>query len=305
VILYFVRHGNAGDGSMGADDDQRQLTTAGVEALRAAALLWRRLNLRPDVVLTSPLPRSLQTAELLVAGLGLREPPVVDERLRPGAAWGDLARAMAAHPQARRLMYVGHEPDLSRAVGLLTGAGSVRMRKGSVACVEFPGVPEPGAGELAWLIDPDLYTVPAEGAPTLVRVAAYGIVLDEADRLLLCRLSEGEVKPGWWTLPGGGLDFGEDPRDAVLRELTEETGLTGEVISLAGVESYARAGATDRAGPLRFQAIQIIYRIRLTGGTLRDEADGSTDRVAWFSRAELAGIPMVGLAKVAARLAFA
>ena len=55
-------------------------------------------------------------------------------------------------------MFVGHEPDLSTAIATLTGAASVRMRKGGLACVEFYGVPEPGGGELAWLLDPDLYT---------------------------------------------------------------------------------------------------------------------------------------------------
>jgi phosphohistidine phosphatase SixA len=54
-------------------------------------------------------------------------------------------------------MFVGHEPDLSSAISLLTGAASVRMRKGGLACVEFYGVPEPGTGEIAWLLDPDLY----------------------------------------------------------------------------------------------------------------------------------------------------
>ena len=54
-------------------------------------------------------------------------------------------------------MFVGHEPDLSGVVALLTGAVSVRMRKGGLACVEFPGTPEVGQGELAWLLDPDLY----------------------------------------------------------------------------------------------------------------------------------------------------
>jgi phosphohistidine phosphatase len=157
VILYFVRHGEAGHHSAAADDDERPLTAAGADALRAAAPLWRRLNLRPDLVLSSPLPRALQTAELVVEGIGASPPPEPDERLRPGATWGDLARAMAARPGARRVMFVGHEPDLSSVVRLLTGAASVRMRKGGIACVEFPGVPEPGAGELAWLLDPDLY----------------------------------------------------------------------------------------------------------------------------------------------------
>jgi len=157
VILYFVRHGDAGHHSAAADDDDRRLTEAGIAALKAAAPLLHRLNLRPDLVLTSPLPRALETAELVMEGIGMGGTPVVDDQLRPGADWGDLARAMAAHPDARRVMFVGHEPDLSSAMRLLTGAASVRMRKGGIGCVEFPGVPEPGGGELAWLIDPDLY----------------------------------------------------------------------------------------------------------------------------------------------------
>ena len=157
MILYFVRHGDAGHHSATADDDDRRLSEAGVAALKAAAPLLRRLNLRPDLVLSSPLPRALETAELVMEGLGIDGEPVPDDRLRPGADWGDLARGMAAHPEARRVMFVGHEPDLSSAMRLLTGAASVRMRKGGIGCVEFPGVPEPGGGELAWLLDPDLY----------------------------------------------------------------------------------------------------------------------------------------------------
>ena len=157
MILYFVRHGKAGHHTTAADDDERQLTEAGIAALRAAGPLLRRINLRPDLVLSSPLPRALQTAQLVIEGLGGGGEPVVDDRLRPGAGWGDLARSMAAHPNARRVMFVGHEPDLSSAMTLLTGAASMRMRKGAIGCVEFPGVPEPGAGEIAWLLDPDLY----------------------------------------------------------------------------------------------------------------------------------------------------
>ncbi len=155
MILYFLRHGKAGS-PQAQNDDARELTSKGAAALRGAGPLWRRLNLRPDVVLSSPLPRALQTAELLCAAVGGQ--PLTDDRLRPGAGWDDMARAMASHRDARRAMFVGHEPDLSRAVALLTGASSVRMRKGGLACVEFYGVPEPGGGEIAWLLDPDLYT---------------------------------------------------------------------------------------------------------------------------------------------------
>ena len=160
MILYFLRHGKAGS-PRAKNDDARELTDAGVAALRSAAPFWQRLNLRPDVVLSSPLPRALQTAELFCAAVG--GSPITDDRLRPGASWGDLARAMSAHPDARRVMFVGHEPDLSAAVGELSGAASVRMRKGGLACLEFYGIPEPGGGEIAWLLDPDLYTDDAKG----------------------------------------------------------------------------------------------------------------------------------------------
>ena len=156
MILYFLRHGDAGQ-PQASNDDDRPLTPDGEAVLRAAAPIWSRLNLRPDVVITSPLIRAQRTAELLCQGIGYEGEPVADERLRPGAGWGEMARAMADHPSAARVMFVGHEPDLSRTVAQLTGASSVRMRKGGLACVEFYGVPEPGAGELAWLIDPDLY----------------------------------------------------------------------------------------------------------------------------------------------------
>lgn len=161
MILYFLRHGNAGP-PRAVDDDARELTADGMAALRAAAPLWRRLNLRPDVVLTSPLRRASQTAQLVCAAVG--GTPVPDERLRPGARWADFAQAMASHADARRVMFVGHEPDLSTAVVELTGAAAVRMRKGGLACLEFYGIPEPGGGEIAWLLDPDLYPDGSEGA---------------------------------------------------------------------------------------------------------------------------------------------
>lgn len=155
MILYFLRHGKAGSSRSG-DDDGRELTAGGIAALQRAAPLWRRVNLRPDIVLSSPLARARQTAELVTEAIGGEV--LVDDRLRPGASWGDLARAMSAHPDARRVLFVGHEPDLSSTVAHLTGAASIRMRKGGLACVEFYGIPEPGGGELAWLLDPDLYT---------------------------------------------------------------------------------------------------------------------------------------------------
>lgn len=150
MILYFLRHAEAEPGG-------GRLTAEGVALLRAAGPLWQRLNLRPEVVLSSPLPRALRSAGLFCDALSLPGDPVADERLTPGADWGLMARSMADHPAARSVAFVGHEPDLSGVIQVLTGAASVRMRKGGLACVEFYGVPEVGTGELAWLLDPDLY----------------------------------------------------------------------------------------------------------------------------------------------------
>ena len=164
MILYFLRHAAAEDRAPNGEDRDRRLSPEGETQLRAAAAVWRRLNLRPDVVLTSPLPRAVRTAELLVEGLELPHAPIADERLAPGAGWPDFARALAGRAADRRVLFVGHEPDLSTIIELLTGASSVRMRKAGLACIEYYGVPESGGGEIAWLLDPDVYETGGDGA---------------------------------------------------------------------------------------------------------------------------------------------
>ena len=140
--------------------------------------------------------------------------------------------------------------------------------------------------------------------PRVTRVSAYAVCLDPADRLLLCRIAQGHSGgfDGWWTLPGGGLDHGEDPRDGALRELTEETGLTGEIVSLLEIDSWHTL-YTDLAGTeTDYHGIRILFRCRITGGDLRDEPDGSTDTCAWFARDELPADRLVDIAELAVRL---
>jgi 8-oxo-dGTP diphosphatase len=139
----------------------------------------------------------------------------------------------------------------------------------------------------------------------ITRVAAYALCVEDG-RLLLCRLAPGEWSfVGYWTLPGGGLEFGESPANAALRELLEETGLNGEIIGLADVVSWSKRWIHPRDGvDEAYHAIQIVYRVRITGGRLRDEVSGSTDAASWFPRDELAALPLVELAQEGARLAF-
>lgn len=143
-----------------------------------------------------------------------------------------------------------------------------------------------------------------DGIARLVRVAAYAVCRD-GERLLCCRLAPGEPSPGSWTLPGGGIDFGERPEHAVLRELREETGLIGRVEGIAAVRSRVFRGMLPDGRPREMHAIALLYRVTIVGGMLRDEPDGSTDRAAWLTRDELAAERVVTMMRTALEIAFA
>ncbi len=144
--------------------------------------------------------------------------------------------------------------------------------------------------------DPAVTEQPAPRGRT--RLGSHAICLDDAGRLLLCRLADTEVAPGSWTLPGGGVEFGEHPDEACLRELREETGLHGEIERVEAVFSHVYPGSQWADGQdLHF--LSILYRVRIVGGELVDEIGGSTDRAAWMTPDEIRGISVVEVAREA------
>ena len=130
------------------------------------------------------------------------------------------------------------------------------------------------------------------------RVAAYSVIA-EGRRILLCRLAPPLFDRGKWTLPGGGIEFGEHPADAAVREAWEETGLDVRVEEILEVQSDLYE--TNRGS---LHAIRFIYRAHVVGGTLTTELDGSTDLAAWHTPETAAKLPKVPLARRGVDLAF-
>jgi ADP-ribose pyrophosphatase YjhB (NUDIX family) len=120
------------------------------------------------------------------------------------------------------------------------------------------------------------------------RIAAYGVCRDGEGRLLLARASPTLTLRGRWFLPGGGVQHGEQPADSLRREIEEESGLTVTLGPLLDVLSDVRTIPDGTS----LHTVRLIYRVDAWDGTLRPEADGTTDAVGWFTRDELHELPL-------------
>jgi phosphohistidine phosphatase len=145
--LYLFRHGKADWPKWDKPDDERPLTQEGKDQVAAVAKLLARLEITPAIV-TSPLPRASQTAE--IAGKYLNQKVRVDPFLRPGFDAGKL-RKLLKDFSGNSLMVVGHEPDFTRTIFQLTG-GETKLSKAGVALVELDAAAM--KGELRWLVPP-------------------------------------------------------------------------------------------------------------------------------------------------------
>ena len=149
--LYFLRHGKADWLEWDQPDDERPLTKEGRREMRQIASFLREIGVAPSIVLTSPLPRALQTAEIAAEMLkvSVREEPL----LKKGFTATKLAN-MLRRTKGADVMLVGHEPDLSGVIRELTG-GTIALKKGGFARVDLDAE-DPSSGTLVWLIQPKI-----------------------------------------------------------------------------------------------------------------------------------------------------
>jgi len=146
--LYFLRHGEADWPGWTKPDDERPLTDFGKKEVQQVGRFLDRLKVKPDLVVTSPLPRALQTAE--VAAEQLKAKLRKDEALEPGFGISDL-RTVLKRYSSKALMLVGHEPDFSSVISAVTGA-CLKLSKAGVAFIDFD--PDTEKGRLLWLFPP-------------------------------------------------------------------------------------------------------------------------------------------------------
>ena len=158
--LYFMRHGIAADradSGVGSDDRERPLTPKGVKRMHKAAEGFVTLSLCFDRILTSPLERARQTAEIVAQTLGLEKQVAEIEQLCPDQSVKELIAGLVAYSDAKRILVVGHEPLLSSTVSyLLSGkaGAAIQFKKGGLCCLEVDGMPPQKSAVLQWALTP-------------------------------------------------------------------------------------------------------------------------------------------------------
>lgn len=150
MLTYFLRHGEADWPDWKKSDDERPLTEKGRKEMHEVGAFLTNLSVKPDVVLTSPLPRASQTAE--IAARYLDSKCVEDELLAPRFGRSELKKLLKKHC-CESVMLVGHEPDFSKTVGNLTGA-RIKLSKAGIALVEIGA--DLSCGRLLWLFPPKI-----------------------------------------------------------------------------------------------------------------------------------------------------
>lgn len=150
MLIYFLRHGEADWPDWEKPDDERPLTKCGKKEMHEVATFLKRIKARPALIVTSPLPRASQTAEIAAEHLKMK--CCEDKLLAKGFGRHELERLLKKYPE-ESLMIVGHEPDFTHTISQLTGA-ALKLSKAGVALVELDRSWK--NGRLLWLFPPKI-----------------------------------------------------------------------------------------------------------------------------------------------------
>jgi phosphohistidine phosphatase len=150
MLIYFLRHGEADWPDWKKSDDERPLTDKGRKEMHEVGAFLANLSVKPDVVLTSPLPRASETAEIAARYVDAK--CVKQESLAPGFGRSELKKLLKRRGSGD-VMLVGHEPDFSQTVGKLTGA-RIKLSKAGLALIEVDA--DLSCGRLLWLFPPKI-----------------------------------------------------------------------------------------------------------------------------------------------------
>ena len=158
MILYIVRHSDAvPSGTPGVAEDERPLTEKGIKKMKEVAQGLRRIGAVPDLVLSSPLPRARQTAEIVVADSGGRVTLSLTGSLAPSGSRQELYRELRQHRRLAAVMIVGHLPSLGEIAGEI-GWGSadhyLEIKKGGACALELSRLEPIPSGTLRWFLPP-------------------------------------------------------------------------------------------------------------------------------------------------------
>jgi phosphohistidine phosphatase len=160
--LYFIRHAEAGNKTIGIDDSERELTKKGIEQISKAVKGWKFFIDSFDIIVTSPYKRAVQTAKIVSKGYELKG-IFTDKRLEPGCRAEDII-LIINEMKNENIALVGHEPDFSNSISsMISNSGAtIDMKKGGIAKVSFPSKPRISGGVLEFLIPPKVFIYPKE-----------------------------------------------------------------------------------------------------------------------------------------------
>jgi len=156
--LYLVRHAIAAErGEDWPDDDKRPLTERGIARFKESVAGLKWLDVVVDEIFSSPLVRAKQTADLLAAGLSGKPAVKILDALSPGHTPNSVLAQLARTARRRRIMIVGHEPDLGELAAHLIGAGrALPFKKGGACRIDVESLISRRAGALHWFVQPKM-----------------------------------------------------------------------------------------------------------------------------------------------------